>query len=694
MDNNFDNQMMQNPASAPVPPTMPVPPSAPVPPTSPNYSVPQNNNVLGQASGYMGQQANGYYAGTENYVYQQNAPYAAPVRKKHKALPFIIVGVSLVVLVGTFFALKLSGVIGADTFGSLFGDYQDEVDTDIDISDITGNETQSTSEGSGLSFSELFDMWSSKDSEDPAPNPDLVVPIHGDNPDQTDGSTTTPVDGDDTDSLHVPSQDVSEPSYTGQLIDPTDEMLTLANFASAGIAHNSIKRTHYTYDTYSDEIGWGVHNALYFYADEDDGAYFDQYFNCYMPLEQAHDIIRAVYGFDMNDLSDIMYSSIEGDQIKIDYSTTSSYDYSFSSPYRAIKRGSYVYVSGSVFDGEGNFDGDLTVKMVEKDDCYGGYTLVESEFVKQESVGMTATASSTLKPQQGNSYDASNIVDGSMDTAWVEGASGLGIGESVTISLDSKTEIMGFGIYAGYMKDLNSFMNNGYPVEVTVDFDGGYYYTVTLEPEYDDRYHHGTWFTLDKVNYTDIVTITINDAVAGSKYDDVCISEFTLFTVPQISEIAWSEAFDAYKTLASSSIPVYPDEGAGFDPDIVLNQGTPMKDFKYAGTYMCNISDVIDDLAPKIILDTDGYCALYTYEDNQSYQMKYDGWYTYDIVEPEFTEWGDTSYIHMHFPTPDGEMTADAVIELGMLIFETEGYGRMINGEGNGSLGGIFEYCY
>lgn len=123
------------------------------------------------------------------------------------------------------------------------------------------------------------------------------------------------------------------------------------------------------------------------------------------------------------------------------------------------------------------------------------------------------------------------------------------------------------------------------------------------------------------------------------------------------------------------------EEPAGFNPDTVTSKGNPMSGFKYAGGYFCYSIDVIDDLSPRLLLDSDGSCTLYTYEpDAYDCVVKYDGWYTYDIDVPEFAEWGDTCYIHLHFPTPSGERTAEAIYEQEMdcLFFETPGYGQMI----------------
>jgi hypothetical protein len=61
------------------------------------------------------------------------------------------------------------------------------------------------------------------------------------------------------------------------------------------------------------------------------------------------------------------------------------------------------------------------------------------------------TASSTLVQSPYN-YDAGNITDGDLSTAWVEGASGTGIGENVTLTYDGVYQMQGFSIRNGYQK--------------------------------------------------------------------------------------------------------------------------------------------------------------------------------------------------------------------------------------------------
>ena len=84
-----------------------------------------------------------------------------------------------------------------------------------------------------------------------------------------------------------------------------------------------------------------------------------------------------------------------------------------------------------------------------------------------------AEASSVLEPQYGYSYDASNVLDGDPGTAWVEGADGPGIGESVTLYSDTPQKVHGIRILEGYMKNQDIYDKNSVPYRFRLEFSDG-----------------------------------------------------------------------------------------------------------------------------------------------------------------------------------------------------------------------------
>ena len=65
---------------------------------------------------------------------------------------------------------------------------------------------------------------------------------------------------------------------------------------------------------------------------------------------------------------------------------------------------------------------------------------------------MHTSASSTLHPEEGNTYVAANTVDGDPQTAWSEGRDGPGIGASITWTFRRPVDLRRVNIVNGYAK--------------------------------------------------------------------------------------------------------------------------------------------------------------------------------------------------------------------------------------------------
>lgn len=101
-------------------------------------------------------------------------------------------------------------------------------------------------------------------------------------------------------------------------------------------------------------------------------------------------------------------------------------------------------------------------------------------------------ASSTLSPINGVYYNASNLVDYDSSTAWVEGVSGNGYGETVSFSYKGSqpAQIQGVEIVNGYAKSSTSFYENGCVTQLGVNINGKYVknlnLSATTSPQYLD----------------------------------------------------------------------------------------------------------------------------------------------------------------------------------------------------------------
>ena len=163
-----------------------------------------------------------------------------------------------------------------------------------------------------------------------------------------------------------------------------------------------------------------------------------------------------------------------------------------------------------------------------------------------------AEASSTLDDQYGNNYDANNVLDRNPSTAWVEGVSGLGIGERVRLYANSSVPVHGIRILSGYDKSPYVFEINAVPVKYTIELSDGTiieadpeqsddliydntapiavdnqtkYYSMPESTSLEDYTYCWDFISFGREIQTEWIRVTIRDAKYGSKYEDTCITE-------------------------------------------------------------------------------------------------------------------------------------------------------------------------
>ena len=150
-----------------------------------------------------------------------------------------------------------------------------------------------------------------------------------------------------------------------------------------------------------------------------------------------------------------------------------------------------------------------------------------------------AEASSVLNATSKDhaTYIANNVADGNYKTAWVEGVAGNGEGQILILHLDGAHKISKLKIFDGYLKTKRRYAINGRITKAVIDYGNGYQQVVDLQimnpPEVE------TDFSPDEMGETDIIpetecvtdtiSITIMNAVAGSKYEDTAVSEIEVY---------------------------------------------------------------------------------------------------------------------------------------------------------------------
>lgn len=157
-------------------------------------------------------------------------------------------------------------------------------------------------------------------------------------------------------------------------------------------------------------------------------------------------------------------------------------------------------------------------------------------------------ASSVLPSQGRFDYGAAQAVDGNRETAWVEGAAGRGVGETLSVDFGQAVALEGFALVPGYVKSGPAFVQNTVPRQVGVSIDGdtvGSYmipYEVAwtepdaggVRPPYPDCYHVDAprnrsstrivWFDTPRSGQR--IALTIGQALLGMEYADLAITEW------------------------------------------------------------------------------------------------------------------------------------------------------------------------
>lgn len=150
-----------------------------------------------------------------------------------------------------------------------------------------------------------------------------------------------------------------------------------------------------------------------------------------------------------------------------------------------------------------------------------------------------ATASSALRPQGRNRYDAALAVDAHRETAWCEGVAGSGLGEWIEVDVARSPvarAITSFAFIPGYARDDRSFQRNNRVVRVRVsecgDAGGGVVIDLRGDPDRDPsndtdvlpRFYGIPAPASVRDARSACVRLTIVE-VARGRDDDTCISE-------------------------------------------------------------------------------------------------------------------------------------------------------------------------
>lgn len=130
----------------------------------------------------------------------------------------------------------------------------------------------------------------------------------------------------------------------------------------------------------------------------------------------------------------------------------------------------------------------------------------------------SVTASSTMSPTANYSYGIEFLTDDSLESSWVEGAEGDGIGESLVFSLDGMATLTNFTISNGFGVKKHWAQNNRVK-ELTISTASGEV-KVTLKDQAAPQI-----VKLPKELSGDTFTFTISAVYSGSKFKDTAIAD-------------------------------------------------------------------------------------------------------------------------------------------------------------------------
>ncbi len=173
---------------------------------------------------------------------------------------------------------------------------------------------------------------------------------------------------------------------------------------------------------------------------------------------------------------------------------------------------------------EGMHGGYFEAVFKENPSSIYGYTLISfKRFVSNQGFDdLVATASSELT-ESTVTHSAKNAIDNNIKTAWVEGVQG--VGKNQWIKLEQKDgsnfTVVSIEFVLGYHKSDEHLTMNGKPTKLLIECDDGYKETYSTDKNF-------SIFNLREKVDTKWVKITILDAVAGTKFQDTCISEINI----------------------------------------------------------------------------------------------------------------------------------------------------------------------
>ncbi|MEO5917784.1 MAG: hypothetical protein ABIS50_26365 [Luteolibacter sp.] len=139
-------------------------------------------------------------------------------------------------------------------------------------------------------------------------------------------------------------------------------------------------------------------------------------------------------------------------------------------------------------------------------------------------VNYQVTASTTLSPANGLSYDAANVKDPGERQTWSEGATGPGIGEWLELTPAVAKPLDAIEMNPGYFKSEELFQANARPKKVLVELNGEYSFTASVS----DARTACFIAVRDYAKPVKKIRLTFQEVWPGKHFEDLCVSGIRL----------------------------------------------------------------------------------------------------------------------------------------------------------------------
>jgi hypothetical protein len=140
----------------------------------------------------------------------------------------------------------------------------------------------------------------------------------------------------------------------------------------------------------------------------------------------------------------------------------------------------------------------------------------------------SASASSVYPSDRWGTYHAWSAIDGRVESPWVEGAAGSGIGEWITLTFPGTVEVWGIGLDVGYDRDVDIFYANNRIKRATFVFSNGERVTLDSSDTRGVQMVHLARAPSPNIETT-YVKMVIEEVYPGSRYDDTCLGEIEVW---------------------------------------------------------------------------------------------------------------------------------------------------------------------